>query len=565
MKRDTIEKKRIWICLMAIFAFLSIFFAFKYIFNIEAVKGEVIVLNDNWTIIRNDIQEDGKNLKQHTFKNIRKGDKIILKNTFPETLNTHEYMVLTVYLSKVELYVDNKLIYSFGNDIKSSIEMVGSGKHIMELPDNCGGKEFELHIEPQQTNAFSGIENIQIGRFINICIQFMTYNLFDLLLSAFLVVFGFLITLLSVASILWGNKYIKIIPIGIFSSLLGFYGLCGKGFWIFCGIPLNISTKYEYIVLYFMPITISLILLGMMKKNSKYWKYVQLFTIIWITFSIMATILHNLNIVQYPRMLFLYHLIGIFTAIFAIYAIIYDSKDYSSNNKFTLLGFAIMCLGVVIDVVRYYIHKYFMSEDKMYNTALIIFCAVIFIILLLINYMHNVYQTDKEQAEQLILAKLAYIDELCQIYNRTKCIQYTNELDKEKKEYAVALFDLNGLKRVNDLLGHSKGDLLIREYASVLKECFENVGDVYRIGGDEFVVLVTENLENTENVIKNLRQIEIAHSENINMNISSAYGIAYSYELEDDKCSYTKVYSLADHRMYKMKKCYYEQNNIPRR
>ncbi len=55
--------------------------------------------------------------------------------------------------------------------------------------------------------------------------------------------------------------------------------------------------------------------------------------------------------------------------------------------------------------------------------------------------------------------------------------------------------DINGLKCINDSLGHAAGDELICAAADCMKECFQNYGNVYRIGGDEFVIIMTEKTE----------------------------------------------------------------------
>lgn len=52
------------------------------------------------------------------------------------------------------------------------------------------------------------------------------------------------------------------------------------------------------------------------------------------------------------------------------------------------------------------------------------------------------------------------------------------------------LIDLNGLKKVNDEYGHEAGDFLIQKVAKNISKVF--YGNIYRIGGDEFVVISTE-------------------------------------------------------------------------
>ena len=52
--------------------------------------------------------------------------------------------------------------------------------------------------------------------------------------------------------------------------------------------------------------------------------------------------------------------------------------------------------------------------------------------------------------------------------------------------------DLNNLKHTNDSLGHAAGDELICAAADCMKSCFQNYGNVYRIGGDEFAIIMVE-------------------------------------------------------------------------
>ena len=79
----------------------------------------------------------------------------------------------------------------------------------------------------------------------------------------------------------------------------------------------------------------------------------------------------------------------------------------------------------------------------------------------------------------------------------------------ELKELAVVVCDINGLKHVNDTLGHAAGDKLIKDGSDLLCEHFKN-GSVFRIGGDEFVVLlVGKGYETREESMRDLnRQVE---------------------------------------------------------
>ena len=119
------------------------------------------------------------------------------------------------------------------------------------------------------------------------------------------------------------------------------------------------------------------------------------------------------------------------------------------------------------------------------------------------------------------------------------------EIDK----LAVVVGDINGLKVVNDTLGHAAGDQLIKDASALICKQFVH-GAVFRIGGDEFVVLLQgEGFDTMNEVISELnRQVE----ENIKKN-SVVVSIGYSV-LEKGDEYLSDVFERADRMMYERKK-----------
>ena len=98
----------------------------------------------------------------------------------------------------------------------------------------------------------------------------------------------------------------------------------------------------------------------------------------------------------------------------------------------------------------------------------------------------------KEQTE--ILKKLSFEDSLTGLYNRNKFNHTMQSFEMTSfSQLGVASIDLNELKKVNDKMGHSAGDNLIRRAADHIARVFP--GKAYRIGGDEFAIIDTESEE----------------------------------------------------------------------
>lgn len=146
---------------------------------------------------------------------------------------------------------------------------------------------------------------------------------------------------------------------------------------------------------------------------------------------------------------------------------------------------------------------------------------------------------------------LSSIDMLTGVMNRNEMNNRVDALrsgDSALRGLGIVFADLNGLKRVNDNEGHDAGDLLIKNAAMVLQNVF--IGDqIFRAGGDEFMVLMTFT---TEDAIK--QKIDKAKK------LSKKYGnvsFALGYSYQNDASDITGALKLADQKMYEDKAKYY--------
>lgn len=93
------------------------------------------------------------------------------------------------------------------------------------------------------------------------------------------------------------------------------------------------------------------------------------------------------------------------------------------------------------------------------------------------------------------LQELSYRDVLTNTYNRAYFEKKCDEYGKCPENIAVIMGDVNGLKIVNDSLGHIEGDKLLKTISKVLLESTKGKGLVFRIGGDEFIILIENSNE----------------------------------------------------------------------
>lgn len=115
----------------------------------------------------------------------------------------------------------------------------------------------------------------------------------------------------------------------------------------------------------------------------------------------------------------------------------------------------------------------------------------------------------------------------------------------------IMICDVDGLKLVNDTLGHERGDALLIEAARVIRSVFPESCLAARIGGDEFAVLADENEEGLARAYQNIRQaLQQYNAGNPGLPLSISVGYAVDSGFPD----LTRVFKEADNNMYREKR-----------
>lgn len=130
-------------------------------------------------------------------------------------------------------------------------------------------------------------------------------------------------------------------------------------------------------------------------------------------------------------------------------------------------------------------------------------------------------------------------------------------------DLAVFSIDANGLKEVNDGLGHEAGDEMLRGAAECITHVFSQQGACYRIGGDEFVVIAHMNQSQADRALRRLSDETGAWHGEIVSEISLSAGYALATEHPNVTCE--ELVSIADEAMYDAKAEYYQQSGHDRR
>ncbi|RBW71093.1 sensor domain-containing diguanylate cyclase [Bacillus taeanensis] len=151
----------------------------------------------------------------------------------------------------------------------------------------------------------------------------------------------------------------------------------------------------------------------------------------------------------------------------------------------------------------------------------------------------------------------ATVDGLTGVFNRTYFLKkVTERLRSPKAGLTLFLIDLDDFKSINDRYGHIAGDHVLLAFSSLLKETYEDIGVVGRVGGEEFAVCVTkiseeEALHEAERLRILIESKKIYLHEEKRISITASIGIAYTTRYN---IKFEDLYHTADLALYQSKK-----------
>ncbi|MBQ3296008.1 MAG: diguanylate cyclase [Erysipelotrichaceae bacterium] len=133
------------------------------------------------------------------------------------------------------------------------------------------------------------------------------------------------------------------------------------------------------------------------------------------------------------------------------------------------------------------------------------------------------------------------------------------KITDKSADFSITIFDINDLKGINDYYGHQYGDLIIKAAADSLSSVF-GIEDVYRIGGDEFIVIkenmdlkqMKEKVKEVNSKIKLYDETEMEHKGTLSLSAGST-----AYNPKKDR-NFREIFKRADDLMYSNKKKHYD-------
>lgn len=267
--------------------------------------------------------------------------------------------------------------------------------------------------------------------------------------------------------------------------------------------------------------------------------------------AISTFLLHVFSLVDYSQSFWVLDASVWGAVVAGLILLMTDFVKKSDIGKYAVMGTVGMIIAAFLDIVNVFINGS-QCSGIIFDIG-ILFFSVCYAIELVMKGIDSMVLKSRVHALELA----AYQDQLTGCGNRRAFDQKLSSYSKCKTgetaditKLAMVMFDSNNLKIINDTYGHACGDKLIINTANALHRHLGELGSIYRIGGDEFVV-ICDNADRMK-IKAALESFDRESNSNGEESIDVSWGVAYyKNEIDTDPNS---VLMRAEHRMYEYKK-----------
>ncbi|MDE7268445.1 MAG: GGDEF domain-containing protein [Lachnospiraceae bacterium] len=430
----------------------------------------------------------------------------------------------------------------------------GSRWHIISLSASDTPVTLCLEVTTCYTNSHGMIDNIYYGNTRNVYQKVVYDKIFGFILSNFLWMAGIVILLLYFYMQRRNKAGKDLLYLG-FATLFSSQWLIAEsllwqlfwghsemihlfGYTALCAIPLSYSALAAY------------------RLKGKMRTFAIIYSAVSTVVLIVSTTLHLFCILEF-------HYTLVFTRILLFFIIpliiplvqSYTSDDDRNSHKIIILPM----LGILVVCIAISLIKYFLGSYNDYSTYVRI-ALLCFLLCLIVYQFNQVVTTFTKGMKADMLHNLALTDHLTGLYNRTAFNEHTPEYNHIIASFSplgIIQFDVNNLKKVNDTLGHEKGDQMIKAVADGLNHAFAEYHDIcfsYRTGGDEFLTII--NAVNADEIYHTCIQRLMSYCEEFNKqpDLDFSLVIAHGYVLTKGNTTLSEAIDEADVLMYENKR-----------
>ena len=431
------------------------------------------------------------------------------------------------------VYLDGELLHQY---TPGSFDH-GGLVHWISLPDT------DLEGRVLTISSPSRELTVQVGNYSDLILHYRNTNAATLLFSGLFLVLGILIGLLSLgARAAIGAQRLR--TLRYLSGLVLHVSL-----WISMDAAvlqmIHVSGAIMYVLAMYafmaMPLFMIQFYRSMMKEDSR---LLRLLYRLHLLDLCICGLLQVLGVAQLHEMLPLTHVLMVLTLLSLLRIMVaWLHSELRWEAGMMLGGFAAVGCCCAAGFLDYYLwgrHSYLIY------VSVGILLLVVSLLAVSIGY---VYQEMVKSSQMRYYRKMANTDLMTQLGSRTAFEERVRQSPVLTGSCACVVLDINNLKQINDTMGHSAGDELICTAAQCILSVFDSLGRCYRMGGDEFVVLLQDIAQ--PEVDKALGELERSIGRR-NLTRSFPLSVAVGYAMGQD-APIEQMFRQADADMYQNK------------
>ena len=449
------------------------------------------------------------------------------------------------------VYINGKLIYDFHPTLGGYYgNNYGDYIHTVRLPVFTGEATLRIDGTVLLTNKWTGFQNMVLRTSGSYITDEVRINAGKTIV--FLLVFGFgaIIFIFGLIESFLQRDMLETISLGVIIMLLSLWTNGSAGvFQIVTGNSAMIRVA-DYTVMCLLPIPV-LVFVASFTNNLNSKPVMICIALCVINFFVQFFGVPA-GMTEYGDMLRVSHIliiIGMPVVAYLIVRSIREQKIDRTQRIYLITALTVIFGSGLADMVRYYSVR---AEDPSFITriGLVIFAAIF-----TVYEFKQLLDAHIKSHETEMMRRLAMEDTLTGIFNRTAFTFFEKELlERHKGKCLFIHLEVNFLKKVNDTYGHAEGDRHIIAAARIIKESFGQKGHCFRVGGDEFFVILDDKdfqTEYTQGLEKFHELIAEYNKEEHPVPLSIAHGFAeYDCAAQNPE----EAERLADSRMYENKK-----------
>lgn len=371
-----------------------------------------------------------------------------------------------------------------------------------------------------------------------------------MLLIAVLGVIGLALAAFGIFARSRNMRDLRVIELAVFIVIAILWGITDSYVPTIVQIPQEIVGLVCYFAILGLPIPISRFIKETL-GNSTLTKWCTNLALVNI---ICTGILSLTGVVRLDYSFYTAHVLIVITVISALVEISEKRKtEHKADLDFLFIGVIFLSICTGIALVFYWL------KGGAYYRILFLSGLLGFILMLLASlvwgYVEAVREKELAFSEVKIQQQLALYDGLTNLMNRRGFENKLREIEKysEDRNPVLVMMDVNGLKMTNDVYGHAAGDDLIVSASNVIKKVYAENAQCFRIGGDEFVVIFDDYVEDISKYEYQMREEVEKHNADSLWKLSIATGVSYLNHISGKRLSISDWKQEADVNMYRNK------------